>query len=228
MFFSLQPAASILADRNSELVGAYTAIRDDWRSVTRCLRAHQRNHSDEYYYKVRSSKPRTSHTKAGRFLYLNRTCWNGLYRVNLRGEFNVPRGTKNSVVLDTDNFEKTACLLRNSELLDSDFEETLELAESGDFAFIDPPYTVKHNLNGFLKYNEKIFSWSDQKRLKKAIERAVARGVMVTVSNADHQSIHELYGNLCDIEIAERNSVLAGSSKHRRKTSEVIMKIGWG
>ncbi|MEP2608562.1 MAG: Dam family site-specific DNA-(adenine-N6)-methyltransferase, partial [Cyclobacteriaceae bacterium] len=128
IFFHLQPRASILADANVQLIETYQAIQHNWERVVNQLKTHHRNHSPEYYYKVRASKPRTLHTKAAKFIYLNRTCWNGLYRVNLSGEFNVPIGTKKNVVLNSDRFDLTATSLANSELMASDFERVINLA----------------------------------------------------------------------------------------------------
>lgn len=227
VFFSLKDTPFVISDANPELINCYIAIKDDWGKVLQCLKRHQRLHSDRYYYEIRASKPRFPHTKAAKFIYLNRTCWNGLYRVNLSGEFNVPRGTKDTVLLGTDDFPKISCKLSDGKILCQDFELTLSMAGKGDFVFVDPPYTVKHNLNGFIKYNEKIFSWEDQERLKGAIQAAAARGAMVTMTNADHESIHKLYSGMCDIEEIRRSSVIAGKSKNRGVTSEVLMRIGW-
>lgn len=227
VFFSLPEIPYIISDLNPELVNCYNAIKADFREVEKHLRSHQRKHCDDYYYQVRKSQPRKECIKAARFLYLNRTCWNGLYRVNLQGKFNVPRGTKNKVLLDADNFENVAKRLSKGEILCQDFEKTLSLSGEGDFVFIDPPYTVNHNLNGFLKYNEKIFSWADQERLKEAIASAASRGTMITMTNADHDSIHKLYAGMCNIEKVERTSVIAGRASHRGVTSEILMQIGW-
>lgn len=227
VFFSLPEIPYIITDLNPDLIDCYNAIKTDFRKVEKHLRSHQRNHCDDYYYQVRKSSPREKFIKAARFIYLNRTCWNGLYRVNLQGKFNVPRGTKNKVLLDTDNFENVAKRLSKGEILCQDFEKTLSLSGEGDFVFIDPPYTVNHNLNGFLQYNEKIFCWADQERLKEAISFAVERGAMITMMNADHESIHRLYAGMCKIKIIERNSVIAAKSSHRGSTSEVLMRIGW-
>jgi len=227
VFFSVNPYRSILADLNEDLITTFQAIKSDPLMVEGLLRKHARAHSDEYYYKVRGTKPRTPHTKAARFIYLNRTCWNGLYRVNLKGEFNVPRGTKNSVILDSDRFPDIASRLRHAKILNQDFEETIDLARKGDFVYIDPPYTVKHNLNGFVKYNEKIFSFDDQIRLRDAVERAATRGAQITVSNANHESIRELYKGVCRIDTLGRESLLAASKEHRKTTSEVLLRIGW-
>lgn len=227
VFFSLNQKPFIIGDANRELINCYRALRDNPEKVSKALSIHQRKHSHDYYYRVRSSEPRTDHTKAARFIYLNRTCFNGLYRVNLKGEFNVPKGSKEKVLLESDDFDKVSSILRDGQILNQDFEKTIELAESGDFIFVDPPYTVKHNMNGFVKYNEKIFSWDDQVRLRNAICSAVDKGVKITLTNADHASIYELYDGLGRIEKISRNSVIAGTSQHRGKTTEVLIKFGW-
>lgn len=227
IFFSLPDTPFVIADTNQDLINCYKAIRLEWAAVESLLKIHQRKHSNDYFYEVRLSRPRLLQTKAARFIYLNRTCWNGLYRVNLKGEFNVPRGTKNSVLLETDDFEKVSSRLVSGAVLCQDFEETLAISGKGDFIFIDPPYTVKHNLNGFLKYNEKIFSWEDQERLQKAVASAVARGAIVTMTNADHESIRKLYSGMCKIERLRRHSVIAGTANSRGVVSEVLLRIGW-
>src|SRR3546814_553236 len=110
-------------------------------------------------------------------LYLNRTCFNGLYRVNLKGEFNVPIGTKTSDVLDSDDFRRASEIVGSDvDILCSDFEPMVDAASKGDFLFVDPPYTVTHNYNNFVKYNDKIFRWEDQLRLAEAVRRAASRG----------------------------------------------------
>lgn len=228
VFFSLPKInAFILSDINSDLVNCYAAIKNDSWAVEEQLQIHQANHSREYYYQIRNSQPSEAHIQAARFIYLNRTCFNGLYRVNRQGRFNVPIGTKNNVLLDSDNFSEIAARLTQGELFTQDFEATLALAVEGDFVFIDPPYTVNHNLNGFIEYNEKIFSWEDQIRLKNSVVAALKRGAMITLTNADHHSIRELYLGICDFQKLERNSVMAGKALHRKVTSEILMRMGW-
>ena len=223
LFFRLQPSRAILSDINSELISSYRAIRDNWKLLEDELRVHQRKHSKKYYYEIRSRKCRTEHTRAARFIYLNRTCWNGLYRVNLRNEFNVPIGTKSSVILDTDNFEEVAGLLSQAELRVRDFEDVIGEAKSGDFVFVDPPYTVKHNYNGFVKYNDRLFSWDDQIRLRDSVVRASLRGAQVLVLNANHDSIRKLYTGVGRQISLPRSSVLAASSAHRINIEELAI-----
>lgn len=222
VFFHLQPKHAILADINDELIETYSVIRDNWEKLRRKLAVHSSNHNDAYYYRVRSNKPSREIDRAARMIYLNRTCWNGLYRVNLKGEFNVPRGTKNKVLLDTDDFEGISKLLRSVKLKVSDFEQTINAAAQNDFVFADPPYTVKHNNNGFLKYNDTIFSWEDQIRLRDAVFRAHRRGALVAVTNANHPSIRNLYREF-SLTTLSRVSVLAGDSEARGATEELLI-----
>ncbi len=224
VFFHLRPEVSLLSDANQELIETYCVIRDDPQRVFKHLRRHHANHCKSYYYGVRSTQPRTPATRAARFLYLNRTCFNGLYRVNLNGMFNVPIGSKTSVILPSDNFPATSRLLRNADLVAGDFEDSITCAKAGDFVYADPPYTVKHNLNNFVKYNENIFSWADQVRLSHALRDAAARGARVMVSNADHPSVRELYRDeIWQCLSVSRYSRLASASVHRRGTTELVV-----
>lgn len=225
VLFHLQPEKAILTDTNADLINTYSAIKNNWASVVELLLHHHKMHNKEYYYKIRASLPRNQFSKAARFIYLNRTCWNGLYRVNLKGKFNVPIGTKTNVILETDNFEQVSKLLQRVILKTQDFEKTIDLAKKGDCIFIDPPYTVKHNLNGFVKYNETIFSWDDQLRLSKSVLRASERGASIILTNANHQSIRDLYENIGEMRALERNSVIASDSSRRGKFKELLVRV---
>lgn len=224
VFFYLEPKRAILGDANPDLIATYKGIKSDWRRLQHLLRRHQHMHSDSHYYAVRESVPDDPIERAARLIYLNRTCFNGIYRVNLDGEFNVPRGSKNEVVLPEDDFETTARILRRAQIRHSDFEILIDLAEEGDLVFADPPYTVRHNINGFIKYNEKLFSWADQERLAKALARAKKRGVNVVSTNANHASVRELYEKngfkLLDVS---RFSPISASSSSRRRFDELVI-----
>lgn len=223
VFFRLAPKEALLSDSNRSLIETYEAIRDDWERVEKALRKHQRLHSESHYYMVRASSPRSGYAKAARFLYLNRTCFNGLYRVNRKGEFNVPIGTKSSVLLEGDDFKEWSNRLATAEIVSDDFEAVVDSCGMGDFIFADPPYTVRHNNNGFLKYNEHLFSWSDQERLKACLDRAFVRGAKVLVSNADHPSLKELYSGQSQ-QTAFRSSVMASDAAYRRETTELLIQ----
>lgn len=225
VYFYLGPKRAILGDLNAELIETYQAIRDDWRSVVRLLGKHHRSHSKSYYYRVRDQRYRSAVGRAAQFIYLNRTCWNGLYRVNLNGKFNVPIGTKNDVLLDTDNFKTISEQLRLAKLIHSDFEPIINKAERDDLVFVDPPYTVKHNFNNFVKYNEKLFSWDDQVRLKDCLVRAKERGARVIVANAFHESIKKLYRGFGEFITLTRSSIIAASASHRKECEELIIRV---
>lgn len=117
LFFSLQPEAATLSDANGDLIETYKAIRAAPKQVESALHAHARRHGSEYYYYQRGKKPPGGVDLAAWFLYMNRACYNGLYRVNRRGEFNVPKGTKDSIILDTDNFEAVSKTLNGAQLI---------------------------------------------------------------------------------------------------------------
>lgn len=229
VFFHLQPSYSLLGDTNPDLIAAYCGIKENWKGVVKSLKYHSRQHSEEYYYEIRKKHPKTIIQRASRMIYLNRTCFNGVYRVNLRGEFNVPRGTKDSVLLDKDRFSMMAKLLEGADIRHADFELLINEAQAGDFVFADPPYTVRHNFNGFVKYNEKLFSWQDQKRLAKALIRAKNRGVHVLSTNANHLSIRELYDDYeFKIITTSRYSPISASSEHRKQFDELIISFTAG
>ena len=222
VFFHLKPKIALLSDLNEDLIATYAAIRDEWDSVIEQLEVHARKHSEEYYYQQRATTPRSKVRAAARFIYLNRTCWNGLYRVNRDGVFNVPKGTKDAVILESDDFEGLSRLLQGVELRVCDFEKTLDSASEGDLVFVDPPYTVRHNLNGFIKYNNKIFSWMDQIRLRDAVKRACERRATVLVTNANHESIRELYSGFT-LRTLSRASVISGNPEGRGSTEEILI-----
>jgi DNA adenine methylase len=225
VYFHLEPRKALLGDANEDLVETYRAIKKDPAGVERHLRRHHRDHDAEYYYAVRDGLMRTGVTRAARFVYLNRTCFNGIYRVNLQGKFNVPVGTKTAVVLDTDDFHATARLLRRAAIRDGDFEPLIDAAEGGDLVFADPPYTVRHNNNGFVKYNETLFSWSDQERLARALVRAARRGAKVVATNAAHDEVRSLYPQpTFFLTEVERYSAISSDSASRRAYREVVIR----
>lgn len=224
VYFALLPTAAVLSDANIELINTYIQIRDNAEDIANVLSSLKNTEQD--YYAVRSASPQMPLHKAARLLYLNRLAFNGIYRVNSRGEFNVPYGHRTHVsTIDKDLLFRVSAVLRKAELVSGDFEQTTSNASVGDVVYLDPPYTVAHGKNGFIKYNEKIFSWHDQQRLAMHAKKLAERGCRVIVSNADHDSIHQLYkGFHC--EIIERPSVIAASSVHRRIVTECIFVLG--
>lgn len=224
VFFHLKPPNALLSDINQELITTYAAIRDNWQAVFSRLYDFHLAHSNKTYYAIRNKVPQSKYNIAARCIYLNRTCWNGLYRVNRQGRFNVPVGTKTSVIYETDDFGLIAKLLAPCRLEICDFEPIINEAEQGDFVYVDPPYTAKHNNNGFLKYNNRIFSWEDQRRLRDCLFRAKAKGAKILMSNANDRSIRDLYKGLGIFIEVERASRLSGDASKRRRTTELLVK----
>lgn len=225
VFFHSQPGLAWLNDINCDLINVYMQLKNDWEAVYLHLLQYQRDHSTEFFYQMRSHSPVDFAEQAARFIYLNRTCFNGIYRVNLRGEFNVPIGTKSAVVFKDEDFEAVSELLQNVELSALDFEAVVNQCGENDLLFVDPPYTVNHHRNGFIKYNENLFAWADQVRLKDALARAKSRGADVMVCNANHESILSLYKNAAETLVLARHSLIAASAKMRRNTTEVMIRL---
>ena len=228
VYFHLRPPKALLGDINAELVNTYRVVRDNWRSLERSLRHHQRRHlenADSHYYTVRGRVPSESYRQASRLIYLNRACFNGIYRVNSQGVFNVPRGTKTKIVAETDDFKTIADVLRGAELVAGDFESLVDRAKGGDLVFCDPPYTVRHNYNGFRKYNEVLFSWNDQERLAAALRRAADRGVKIICTNANHYSVRDLYrSSQFELLAVSRYSRISAENSSRRYFEELIVR----
>lgn len=225
MFFALSPSRATLTDITPDLIDTYTAVRDDVESVIARLRPLR--HDETEYYRVRASKPTSAASKAARFIYLNKTCFNGLYRVNLKGEFNVPFGRhgSNLLICDRDQLRAASVALATADLRVADFENVLATAKAGDLVYCDPPYTVAHTNNGFVEYNAHVFSWADQERLARVCSELAAAEVNVVISNADHESIRDLYVKSFGfkaIKIA-RHSTMAASAHSRFASSELLL-----
>lgn len=221
LFFALQPEKALLSDTNRELIECYEHVRDDPRDVLRRLRAMPNTKSE--YLRVRASKPTSPAGRAARFIYLTTLSFNGIYRVNLAGQFNVPYGWKKHLdVAQEDRLEAVSKALKGRRLLAADFAVAVESAKDGDFVYLDPPYTVAHENNGFLKYNAKVFSWTDQKRLAAVALDLAKRGCSVIVTNACHQSIRSLYAGMTQI-VVSRPSRIAASAEHRGSVNELII-----
>ena len=161
--------------------------------------------------------------RAVRFIYLNRTCFNGIFRVNREGVFNVPIGTKEKVSFPKEFLESVATALQSATIETMDFEDAIGKASKDDFVYADPPYTVKHQNNGFVKYNEKLFSWADQERLARALKSAALRGAAVMLSNAAHKSVQSLYEGFGERQTLTRSSVLSGDPAFRGDAAELLL-----
>ncbi|MEZ4945621.1 MAG: Dam family site-specific DNA-(adenine-N6)-methyltransferase [Cyclobacteriaceae bacterium] len=212
---------SFLSDLNDDLINAYVTIRDDLPSLTKKLK--QFENTEKEYYNVRKKQLRSSISRAAQFIFLNRTSFNGIYRVNLDGQYNVPYGNKKYLTLfDYENFKNLSNYFYDCEFRSVDFFETIDNIKGGDLVFLDPPYTVAHEHNGFVKYNQKIFEWKDQIRLREYIEILKERKVNIILTNAAHQSIEDLYRNIGKRFKVSRFSVIGGLKAKRKKYNELV------
>ena len=206
VFFALHEAGKIsvarLADGNGELVDAYLVVRDEVEKLIRHLRDHEREYNSRtgvsrssYYYKVRDDFYPTSRAgKAARLIFLNKTCYNGLYRVNSKGQFNVPHGSyDNPRILDRPGLREASKALACAEIETNDFEEACEKARPGDFVYLDPPYQPLSATSAFTQYTSADFGFADQERLRNVFDDLTARGVPALLSNSDHPDIRALY-----------------------------------
>jgi len=220
VFFALAPTLAILSDYDSDLINCYRQVRNNPRGVVARLRAMRNSATD--YYRIRRSVPRSDAGAAARTIYLSTLSFNGIHRKNQRGEFNVPYGYKHHLVpCDTHRITTASAALQVARLYCGDFEAAVDDAGRGDVVYLDPPYTVAHSNNGFIKYNAKIFSWADQTRLATLVDRLASRGCRVVVSNADHPSILQLYRGF-NVKRIERPSRIAASKAFRRRITECI------
>lgn len=225
VFFHLEPQDAILSDINRELINTYVAVRDDIESVYRNLRAHARNHCKEYFYQVRDKSTRTLATLAARMIYLNKSCFNGIYRVNKQGKFNVPYGTRARISFDRESLIESSIVLQNAKILCQDFEETIDMAQEGDFIFCDPPYAVVDEENRFVGYNADVFSWQDQIRLANALRRAKDRNVKILMTNVEHEEVRRLYENIEGfvLDTVQRRCFISGIADGRKTYQELIV-----
>jgi DNA adenine methylase len=221
LFFHLRPRSALLADSNTELINAYVQIRDNVEDVVDRLKG-MRN-TEATYYQVRDRKPRTALTKAARFIYLMQLSFNGIYRENLQGEFNVPYGYKTRLMVCNEERLRAASLaLEGAECEAQTYRATMESLRENDLVYVDPPFTVSHNDNGFIKYNRTLFSWDDQKDLATACERARRKGSLMIVSNADHHEIRTLYPAF-EYHQLKRFCPISGSTGGRRRVTEALL-----
>jgi DNA adenine methylase len=222
VFFGLSIGTkAYLSDLNIDLIDTYKQVRDEPEEVWRFLRRYK--NTENIYYAVRSAKPRSDVSRAARFIFLNHASFNGIYRVNLAGQYNVPYGHRKSYNPPRlEDLQNASVRLRSAVLAVGDFSSAGENIGPGDLVFLDPPYTVAHNNNGFVRYNDKLFSFEDQHRLSKMIDMIRALGAYYILTNAAHQSIAELFekGDR-RIETLRKNAV-GGAAAARGTATEYL------
>ncbi len=187
----------LLNDANTELINAYIVIRRNLNTLLLQLDEHQKNHSEEYFYVIRSQNPTVLNPveQAARFIYLNKTCFNGLYRVNRRGEFNVPFGRyKDPILYDLENLKAISHVLRNVELFSEDYQSFLKQhAQPGDFIYLDPPYSPISQYSDFKRYTKEQFRENDQQVLAQMYNDLIALGAYPVLSNSYSELTLDLY-----------------------------------
>lgn len=220
VFFYLGPNAAVLSDTNEDLITAYEGLRDDVEGVIDLLENWHVNESE--YYKIRQTKFTDNTHLAARFIYLNRTSFNGIYRVNRKGVYNVPYGHNDNYQFDFKRLRESSASLQGARIGVADYEAALKTVTQGDLVFLDPPYTVAHNNNGFIEYNKKLFSLDDQHRLRACIDKLRENGAFFILTNAAHQTIGDIFdGCGARLELS-RYSTLGGKHARRQSISEYV------
>lgn len=222
VFFSIdKPEKSFLSDVNNELVLTFCAIRDNPKRVINYLK--ELKTDADSYYAVRDSKPQGKYQRAARFLYLNTYSFNGLYRVNRKGEYNVPYGQRGNATINYQKLLEASGKLAGAEIACQDFEKAKESIHQGDLVFLDPPYTVSKKSNSmFIKYNSKLFSLDDQYRLGKMVDYINEQGAYYILTNAAYPIILEIFQDKGRVITRERDSLIGGKNAYRGKVQEYI------
>ena len=225
MFFSLKPENSIISDSNPELINAYRSVAEDVETVIKYLKTF--SNTEESFYKIRSMKFKDLDPfyAAARTIYLNRTCYNGLYRVNKSGHFNVPFGKyKNPNLCPEDLLRSSSEILKSAKIINSDYKDILQkYAKKGDFIFLDPPYLPISKYSDFKRYTKEQFYEEDHKDLANEVKRLQKIGCNVLLTNSNHPLVYELYESY-DIEVVSTKRNISSKSS-TRNGEDLIVKI---
>jgi DNA adenine methylase len=216
----LKPNKVILSDANEELINCFAVVRDKPSELVETLFNYRKKHSREQYYKVRSLEPDglDAVNRAARLVYLNKTCFNGLYRVNSKGQFNVPFGDyENPSIFNANTLFQASQLLQGVQLHVMSFEKVIDFAGKDDFVYFDPPYIPLSKTSNFTQYSRSHFSMREQKLLSEVFKILDTRGCLVMLSNSDHSLTRELYRNY------EKNIVIV---RAKRKINSIGSKRG--
>jgi DNA adenine methylase len=223
LFFSLRPRKARLTDVNQELISCYRAVRDSVDEVMGALESHR--YDKDYFYAVREIDPAllSPAERAARTIFLNKTAFNGLYRVNSRNQFNVPFGRhKNPLICDRENLLACSHVLRGVSLETADFTGVLEQAKASDFVYFDPPYVPLSDTAYFTAYAPGGFSWAEQRRLAEVFEALHRRGVKLMLSNSDVPQLRELYASF-RIESVTATRRINSNVDGRGKLAEIVV-----
>ena len=221
----------IISDLNSDLVLSYTTIRDRVESLITSLKNHERNYqkdSKSYYYSIRESNPKNQIEKTSRLIFLNRTCFNGLYRVNSKGKFNVPLGKyTNPNIVNEDNLRSVSHILQSSKvnIQCRDFEAVLRDAKKGDLVYFDPPYQPVSNTANFTSYTNKDFTFDDLSRLAELCMTLDSKGCKVLLSNSNSKEVVDMFPTKhWIISKIQANRSINSNSKKRTGHFELLIK----
>ncbi len=216
-----------LSDQLADLVSAYRAVRDHSRALTKLLDKLRVAHSGEHFYQVRERFNRgegTALERAAWLIYLNKTCFNGLYRTNRAGEFNVPLGRfVNPAILDQPRLEAAARALDGVDVSHASYEHLLEVAEPGDVIYMDPPYVPVSRTANFASYSNGHFGADEQVRLAELFRTLDQRGCLLALSNSDAAEVHELYRGFDVVKLTAARAISAKTTT-RGPTSEVLVR----
>lgn len=234
VFFAIRPARATINDINQTLAAAYAQLRDDARGVIRDLQKISRKFSDEdaegrraTYYTVReryNALPPDSPARVPLFLFLNRTAFNGVYRENSKGHFNVPIGSYlNPRIVDEDNLRMVSAALSGAEISSLPFEESVASAKRGDFVYFDPPYHPLSRTSSFTSYSKGSFGEADQVRLRDLFVKLHKKGVRVMLSNSNAPLIRKLYADFTQVPVSASRMVNAKADRRGKITELVIL-----
>lgn len=222
-YFHLNPAEAVIADLNYELIITYKTIKQSVEDVISLLKTFK--NEEDFFYKMRSKDPEklTNIERTARLLYLNKTCFNGLYRVNKKGQFNVPYGKRSGNFFDSEILRDASEFLQNTRIEFADYLETLRKhAEKGDFIFLDPPYYPVGKYGDFKRYTKEFFYHDDQLALKEEFDRLVNLGCHVILTNSDHPVIMELYKDY-EIKSIETKRMINSDAKNRTGVDIIVI-----
>ena len=228
VFFFIQenftPKEIILCDYNKDLINLYKQIKSNVEKLIKELKKHRAKHNKEYYYQIRKkfNKEKDPIKKAGYLLYLNKTCFNGLYRVNSNNEFNVPMGGyKNPSIFDEEKLRKVSKILKKVRLISGDFEKILKFVDKKSFVYFDPPYYTENN--GFTTYTKNNFDKEDQKRLAEFCKKLDKKGTKFMLSNSDTKFIKRLYKGFKKKTVSAKRMINC-NAKGRGPVKEVVFR----
>lgn len=227
VFFALQPRYAFLSDLNPELINAYQVVKSNVEALIRSLKLMEGNHSEQEFYRLRAQDPIGLEPirRAARFVYLNKTCYNGLYRVNKSGQFNVPFGRyKNPRICDAEGLRATSSALMHATIKCRDYRDALKLAEPGDFVYLDPPYVPLSPTSNFTEYTHQSFRWGDQLALAEEAARLRDEvGCHVLLSNSFDARVKALYQKLgFHLRLVTSTRLISADSASRGKINEIL------